>query len=99
MTSFVPRRELLNPKFEGYRLDPVAQDEIVTRVDLVHKASQSTVSPKSPLSFQEVQSRITHNHLFVSDSGRAIYVDVDFNVVSVDVASVCSKVVETNSSL
>jgi hypothetical protein len=87
MASFKPNRSLLNPKFEGYRLDPIAQEHVVTRHPLQFKLSQATVSARSPLSVQEVQSRITHNHLAVAPGGhpRAMYVDAELKVIVVDV--------------
>ncbi|KAF5315156.1 hypothetical protein D9619_007212 [Psilocybe cf. subviscida] len=81
MQSFPTKRTLLNPKFDGYRLDPIPQDRAVSRFNLSRKPTQSTTSGKTPLSFQEMRSRITHNHLTVdAESGNAIYVDEDFNV-------------------
>jgi hypothetical protein len=94
MPSFTPNRSLLNPKFEGYRLDPIVQEGSVTRHDLQFKLSQATVSARSPLSMQEVQSRITHNHLAVAPcldgnaNRRALYVDAELRVIVVDVDSV-----------
>ncbi|KAG6850746.1 hypothetical protein H0H93_009369 [Arthromyces matolae] len=86
MNIFEPTRTLLNPKFEGYKLDPVSQDEIVSRFSLDFKPSQATVSGRSPLSFQEVQSRITHNHLAVCPQGnRAMYIDAAHKVVVIDI--------------
>jgi hypothetical protein len=99
MPSFTPNRSLLNTKFEGYRLEPIAQEDVVTRHDLQFKISQATVSTgrsaRSPLSMQEVQSRITHNHLVVSSAltgqgGRALYVDAELRVVVMDVDLVSS---------
>ncbi|KAG6814254.1 hypothetical protein H0H92_015369 [Tricholoma furcatifolium] len=84
--AFKPSRTLLNPKFEGYKLDPIAQDDIVARFPLQFKPTQATVSGKSPLSFQEVQSRITHNHLVVCpEAERALYVDSTFKVILIDI--------------
>lgn len=89
--NFTPSKPLLNPKFEGYRFDPIAQDDVVSQVDLVHKASQSTASTKSVLSFEEIQSRITHNHLTVSPYGaQAVYVDTDYNLISINFVAVSS---------
>ncbi|KAF5382588.1 hypothetical protein D9615_002926 [Tricholomella constricta] len=86
MDMFKPSRSLLNPKFEGYRLDPVSQEDIVARFPLQFKPTQATFSGKSSFSFQEVQSRITHNHLAVcSETGRALYVDSASKVIMVDV--------------
>ncbi|KAG6878910.1 hypothetical protein C0992_006732 [Termitomyces sp. T32_za158] len=86
MNAFEPTRTLLNPKFEGYKLDPVSQDEIVARFPLQYKPTQATVSGKSPLSFQEVQSRITHNHLAIcTEASRAMYVDSVYRVILIDI--------------
>ncbi|KAJ7250890.1 hypothetical protein B0H12DRAFT_1185678 [Mycena haematopus] len=75
-------RSLLNPKFEGYKLD--VQDNCVTRHSLQYAATQSTVSTSSPLSFQEVQSRITHNHISVApNDSRAVYIDAQYRVILV----------------
>ncbi|KAF9267445.1 hypothetical protein L218DRAFT_920313 [Marasmius fiardii PR-910] len=90
MNPLVADRKLLNPKFEGYKFDPLDQDQIVSRFPLTQKVSQSTSPSRSVLSFHEVQSRITHNHLTVStESNRAIYVDEDFNLVSVVISDDC----------
>jgi hypothetical protein len=90
MPAFTPDRSLLNPKFEGYRLNPVSQEDAVTRHELDFKLTQATVSAgRSPLSMQEVQSRITHNHLAVAtESGRALYIDSELRVIVVDIDSV-----------
>lgn len=81
MDTFRANRSLLNPKFEGYKLEPIHQEQAVSRFKLSRKPTQATASGKAPLTFQEMRSRISHNHLSVdSDSGRAIYVDEEFNV-------------------
>ncbi|KAF7346307.1 CS domain-containing protein [Mycena sanguinolenta] len=76
-------RNLLNPKFEGYKLD--IRDNSVTCHGLQYTATQSTVSTTSPLSFQEVQSRITHNHISVApNDSRAVYIDAQYRVILVE---------------
>jgi hypothetical protein len=86
---FAPTRTLLNPKFECYKLDIISQEDAVTRYPLEYKATQATVSGRSTFSFQEIQSRITHNHLAVcSEAGRAIYVDSNARVIAIDVDAV-----------
>ena len=80
VNEFSTNKALLNPKFEGYKLELIPQENAVFRFKLDHKSTQATASGKAPLSFQEMQSRITHNHLCVSDSGLAIYVDENYNV-------------------
>ncbi|KAK7690085.1 hypothetical protein QCA50_006731 [Cerrena zonata] len=81
---FDPDRSLLNPKFEGYKLDALDQDKAVSRFPVDYHASQTNASGRSPLSFQEVQSRIRHNHLTISPNGKAVYIDAEFRVISVD---------------
>ncbi|KAF8133792.1 hypothetical protein EV363DRAFT_1258226 [Boletus edulis] len=86
MAEFTPTHSLLNPKFEGYKLLLLDQDDIVRRYDLPYKITQASSYGKSPLTFQEVQSRITHNHFVLSPiKGRGIYVDTNHQVVVVDV--------------
>lgn len=89
MADFTPTRSLLNPKFEGYKLLLLDQDNVVRRYILPYKITQASSYGKSPLTFQEVQSRITHNHLVLSATKRrGIYVDANHQVIVVDVADV-----------
>lgn len=84
MFTLHPNRSLLNPKFDGYKLDPVSVEDTVTRHALKHTATQASVSGRHHLSFQETESRIRHNHLTVSPEGeQAVYIDKDLSVVSV----------------
>lgn len=83
---FNPKRALLNPKFEGYKLDPILQEKAVRRYKLPRRPTQATVSTRSPLTFEEMRSRITHNHLTLdSDSGLAVYVDDQFTLCLVSI--------------
>ncbi|KAH7885275.1 hypothetical protein F5I97DRAFT_2062504, partial [Phlebopus sp. FC_14] len=85
MADFAPERTLLNPKFEGYKLQVIPQDG-VARYDLQYKPTQIATSGRSPLSFQEVQSRITHNHLALSTTAdRGLYVDAERRVVVIEI--------------
>lgn len=87
MESFAIQRALLNQKFESYKLDVLSQ-EAVSRYDLPFKPSRATVSGSTPLTFQEMQSRISHNHLSLeSETGLAVYVDSANQVVVVDLVS------------
>ena len=89
MSSFIPNRALLNPKFEGYKLEVISQEDSVTRFGLQYRASQVANSGRSPLSFKEVQSRITHNHLAIAyESNRCLYVDSEHRVVLVEFSNV-----------
>ncbi|TDL22209.1 hypothetical protein BD410DRAFT_271454 [Rickenella mellea] len=90
MSVFNVNRDLLNPKFEGYKLFPVSQDEAILRFPLPSHPTQANISgrTKTPLSLEEVQSRITHNHLAVGIDGNVgLYVDEDFRVVVVRIDS------------
>ena len=89
MTMFTPSRSLLNPKFEGYRLDAISQEDIVERYPLQYRPTQVADSGKSPFSFQEIQSRITHNHLTLSyEAARAAYIDAASRVILIDINAV-----------
>lgn len=86
MDNFNPNRALLNPKFEGYKLHPILQEKAVRRYKLPRRPTQATVSTRSPLSFEEMRSRITHNHLSLdSDSGSAVYVDDQYTICLVSI--------------
>ncbi|KAI0822263.1 hypothetical protein BC628DRAFT_1327771 [Trametes gibbosa] len=85
MPTFTPDRSLLNPKFDGYKFSPLEYDEVTSHYSLQHRLSQTNASGRAPLSFQEVQSRVLHNHLVVcSQSRRAVYVDAELRVIGVD---------------
>ena len=86
---FTPTRALLNPKFDGYKLDtaPHAQSSVSLPYPLSQTAKSGTL-----LTFQEVQSRIRHNHLTVwpegeggEGEGRAVYVDEEMRVVGISI--------------
>ena len=65
--TFNVKRSLLNPKFDGYKLSSISDRDCVSTISLPAQGlSQSTVSAKSHLYFQEVQSRVRHNHLAVA---------------------------------
>ncbi|KAL1728591.1 hypothetical protein EV714DRAFT_214806 [Schizophyllum commune] len=80
--EFTVQRNLLNPMFEGYKLDAIDQEKVVSRFPLPEALSQEIAS-RSPLSFPEVQSRIYHNHLYTGQ-GRCVYIDSASQVVLVD---------------
>ncbi|KAF9483370.1 hypothetical protein BDN70DRAFT_990400 [Pholiota conissans] len=86
MELFYPQKHLLNPKFEGYKLEAIPQDQAVSRYKLSRKPTQATSSGTTPLSFHEMRSRISHNHLTVdSETGNAVYVDEEYNVCLVGI--------------
>lgn len=81
-----PTRALLNPKFEGYKLQPLDQSELVYQYHLPVPTTQATVSGRSVLSFQEIADRIKHNHLAVAHNRRALYIDArgGVNIITLD---------------
>jgi hypothetical protein len=89
--SFQPNRELLNPKFDGYKLFPVSEADAVAGFQLPGSGiSQSTVSSQSHLLFPEVQSRIRHNHLAIAQGDRSFcYIDKDGKVILITLDEVC----------
>ena len=94
MPDFTPDRALLNPRFDGYKFSPLEYEDVASRYPLEHKLTQTNVSGRAPLSFQEVQSRVTHNHLAVcSQTRRAAYVDAELRVVGFDLdeVSICAR--------
>ena len=94
--DFKPIRSLLNPKFEGYKFNPLPQDDLTRRYGLEYKPSQTSTSASrstQPMSFQEVQSRITHNHLTVRpNSALGVYVNVEHRVIGVTIDPVSERI-------
>ena len=93
MADFPVNRSLLNPKFKGYRLSPLLEDQHTARFPLPSHPTQANVSgrTKVPLSLEEVQSRITHNHLSVGSNGDEVaFVDEEMRVVRVRLSQVRS---------
>ncbi|KAF8327023.1 uncharacterized protein EI90DRAFT_3156380 [Cantharellus anzutake] len=82
---FTPDKALINPKFEGYRLGSLDQDDCVSSFLLPRGgASQVTGSNSThaglhpQLSFKEVQDRIAFNHLSAGLDGVTLgYIDKD----------------------
>ena len=87
--DFKLNRSLLNSKFEGYKFNPLPQDDITRRYGLQYKPSQTATSTSrltQPMSFQEVQSRITHNHLTIRPNpALGVYVDAEHRVIGVTI--------------
>jgi hypothetical protein len=84
MFTLHPNRTLLNPNFDGYKLDPISSEDTVARHALKYTATQASVTGRHHFSFQETESRIRHNHLIVSPDGeQAVYTDADLRVISV----------------
>ena len=84
MFTLHPNRSLLNPNFDGYKLDPISSEDTIVRHVLKHEATQASASGLHRFSFQEAESRIRHNHLTVSpDGAQAMYIDAGLRVISV----------------
>jgi hypothetical protein len=89
-----PNHELLNPKFESYKLALLNEDECLVRKDLPVPGVRIEKMPSgTQLSYREVQSRVSYNHLFSGydlDEGRgaAFYFDSDQWLVLVEYDSV-----------
>lgn len=85
-----PTRNLLNPKFEGYKLELFDEQVGLISVPL---PQPSIAVPKVPLheklSYKEIRSRVHYNHLFAGydtceGHGIAYYFDSDFRIVLVE---------------
>ncbi len=92
---FSTKRELVNAKFEGYKLDPLEQQNHVLAFDIDRRVSQAAVAlaasssssrARTHLHFEEVRSRIRHNHLYPGLARQALYFDEDsgVNIVRLD---------------
>lgn len=93
MAEFSTKRSLLNPNFEGYKFAALDQESVATQYALEYKPTQAALSGRASLSFQEVQSRIRHNHLVVHESGRALYIDEVLRLIVVELEKVCTDIV------
>ncbi|EIW70824.1 hypothetical protein TREMEDRAFT_29211 [Tremella mesenterica DSM 1558] len=79
--SFPPNRALLYPQFETYRLDSIDSSTDTSSFPLPGPATQSRVGyHANHLSFKEVRSRISWDHLSIGPEGRGVYVDADWNI-------------------
>ena len=81
---FATNRSLINPQFEGYKLDPIEQEDHLRSYPLQVPATQATASASSRsqghLSFEQVRSRIRHNHLAFGVGDQALFVDQELGV-------------------
>jgi hypothetical protein len=80
MPPFTPIRTLLNPQFEGYKLS-FSPSPRLQHIPLHRQATQSRTGINAR-GFQEVASRVRHNHLEVGGN-KAMYVAEDGSVVLV----------------
>lgn len=80
MPVFTPTRSLLNPQFEGYKLN-FSPSPRLQHIPLQQRATQSRTGINAR-GFQDVASRVRHNHLAVGEN-KAMYVAEDGSVVLV----------------
>ncbi|WRT66192.1 uncharacterized protein IL334_003145 [Kwoniella shivajii] len=80
---FPSDRSLLYPQFETYKLRPLDTETDLAVYPLPGSgATQSRFGYSSNhLSFKEVRSRISWDHLSVGQGARGVYVDKDWNVI------------------
>ncbi|CAE6459192.1 unnamed protein product [Rhizoctonia solani] len=82
--TFSANHALLNPKFDGYKLKLLEQQDCVQSFPLPSPgATQSTVSTRRIIPFTEVSARIKHNHLKIGKAG-IFYVDQNGGVVAIE---------------
>ncbi|KAG8968767.1 hypothetical protein FRC03_006224 [Tulasnella sp. 419] len=88
---FSSQRALLNPKFDGYKFHVLDAENSLSSISLPPPGiTQSTVPNRNVTpSFEEVQSRIKHNHLSISRSRTniAAYIDQGGTLVIVELGT------------
>ncbi|KAI8142198.1 hypothetical protein BJV82DRAFT_645005 [Fennellomyces sp. T-0311] len=87
---FAPDKQLLNAKFEGYKLTPLDEQERVTRVKLPNECDLKIhkILPNHRMGFRDLQARVRFNHLaygfpLSNNEGCAFYVDPEYQVIRV----------------
>ncbi|KAG2221860.1 hypothetical protein INT45_003574 [Circinella minor] len=91
--QFIPDKNLLNPKFDGYKLSPTNEKECVTRTSLPNGSDlrMNKFMANHRLGFRDLQARVRLNHLAYGfptstnkqQQGVAFYVDLEFQLMSV----------------
>ncbi|KZO96947.1 hypothetical protein CALVIDRAFT_105308 [Calocera viscosa TUFC12733] len=79
--GFAPVRNLLNPKFDSYLLSALDQTTLVSSHPLPAPIAAPQVPNSVYLPFHDVEYRIRHNHLTVSD-GRVVYLSASYEVIA-----------------
>ncbi|CAG8528924.1 6258_t:CDS:2 [Ambispora leptoticha] len=83
-----PNRNLLNPKFEGYRLNIFDDEKHLLRVPLPEPGINIPKVPvNANLSYNEMHSLVHYNHLFAgftADIGNALYFDSELQIILVE---------------
>ena len=89
--QFIPDKDLLNPKFDGYKLSPINEEEYITRTSLPNGSDlrMSKSLSNHRLGYRDLQARVRLNHLAYGFSmttdqqqqGVAFYVDLEFQVM------------------
>lgn len=80
--SFNPIRELLNPKFESYKLKSSEFPSNCYTLPF-NGIKLRTLPDHTRLAYSEVQARVRHNHLSAGLNGEVVYVDGELTVVLV----------------
>ncbi|SCV70631.1 BQ2448_3393 [Microbotryum intermedium] len=83
--SFSTKRELLNPKFESYKLtSPPAGSTAVSFALPEPGLAVRTFPDHTRLSYHQVQHRARHNHLYAGLDGDAVYIDAAGRVLAIE---------------
>ncbi|KAI8993265.1 hypothetical protein BDB01DRAFT_841337 [Pilobolus umbonatus] len=83
-TAFKVDSANINPKFEGYKLDPFVDSTHIKRIPLSNiNVNIDRLSTDSRIGFRDLQARIRQSHLFYGysaddNTGTAFYVDIDY---------------------
>ncbi len=87
--SFPTTRELLNPKFESYKLEIPSDPTVAVAYTLPSSGLKlRTIPDHARLSFAEVQARVRHNHLSAGMNGEVVYLDGEMGVIAITMANV-----------
>lgn len=82
--SFPTVRELLNPKFESYKLEVPSDPSVAVAYPLPGSGLRlRTIPDHARLSFAEVQARVRHNHLSAGMKGEVVYLDGELGVIAI----------------
>ncbi|KDE02867.1 hypothetical protein MVLG_06612 [Microbotryum lychnidis-dioicae p1A1 Lamole] len=83
--SFSTRRELLNPKFESYKLtSPPAGSSSLSFALPEPGLGVRTLADHTRLSYHQVQYRARHSHLYPGLDGDAVYIDAAGRVLAIE---------------
>lgn len=84
-----PNNDLINAKFEGYKLVPFSEEQCLRRTRLPDEGlTIGKIGENHRMGFRELQARIRFSHLAAgyplnATVGTAFYVDNEYNVMRV----------------